>query len=85
MHVITRCCWVSPLAFHVLFQMAALDLALEPLASSRSRRFLYIVDYENTLTRNIKSIGDIYRVCHIVNAAAVAHASFVLVFLGANR
>ena len=82
MHVIARCCWVSPLAFHVSFQMAALDLALEPLAGSRDRRFLYIVDCENALTRNVKSIDNIYRACHIENAEAAARASFVLVFRG---
>ena len=84
MHVIARCCWVSPLAFHVSFQMTALDLALESLAGSRGRRFLYIVDCENALTRNVKSIHDVYRACHIETAEAAAHASFVLVFRGGS-
>ena len=55
--------------------MAALDLALEPLAGSRSRRILYIVDGENALTRNVKSISDVHRVGNIetTEAEAIEH------------
>lgn len=77
MQVIVRCCWVHPLAFHFPFQMAALDLALEPLAGSRSRRILYIVDGANVLTRNVKSIPDVHRVGNIETTEAAARASFV--------
>ena len=76
---------VCPLAFRCLFQMGSLEVALAPLAANGVRKFLYIVDGENTLTRNIRSIHDIYRACHIFGSSDVAaRASFVLVFRGGN-
>ena len=62
--------------------MGSLELALAQLVARSSRRFLYIMDGENALSRNVKSIDDIYRACHIETAEAAARASFVLVFRG---
>ena len=62
--------------------MGPLELVLAPLAASRNRRFLYIVDGENVLTRNVKSIHDVHRACHIESTEAADRASFVLVFRG---
>ena len=62
--------------------MGSLEVALASLASSGARNFLYTVDGENALSRNTRSIHDVYRACHIETAEAAARASFLLVFRG---